>query len=114
MTALLSAELLKLRTIRATWGYVIVVLALAALVNTGNLGATSDDERRELGFQERLFLDASFPAAILAVLLGILLFTNEFRHGTITRTCSSRRAETPSWPRRSRRAPAWVSRSRSS
>jgi len=86
MTALLAAELLKLRTIRATWGYVIVVLALAALVNTGNLGASSDDERLEPGFQERIFLDAAFPTAILALLLGILLFTNEFRHGTITRT----------------------------
>jgi ABC-2 type transport system permease protein len=86
MTALLSAELLKLRTIRATWGYVIVVVALAALVNTGNLGATGEEERLEPGFQERIFLDAAFSAAVLALLLGILLFTNEFRHGTITRT----------------------------
>ena len=86
MTALLSAELLKLRTIRATWGYVIVVLGLAALVNTGNLGASSDEDRLEPEFQERIFLDAAFPSSVLAILLGILLFTNEFRHGTITRT----------------------------
>jgi ABC-2 type transport system permease protein len=86
VTALLAAELLKLRTIRATWGYVIVVLALSALVGVGNLGASPDEDRLDPEFQERIFLDAAFPAAILALLLGILLFTNEFRHGTITRS----------------------------
>jgi ABC-2 type transport system permease protein len=85
MTALLAAEVLKLRTIRATWGYVIVVVGLAALVNTGNFAGSSDEDRLEPGFQERIFLDASFPSSVLAILLGILLFTNEFRHGTITR-----------------------------
>jgi hypothetical protein len=29
---------------------------------------------------------AAFPAVMLALLLGMLLFTNEFRHGTIART----------------------------
>jgi ABC-2 type transport system permease protein len=86
MTALLHAEFLKLRTVRATWGYVIVVVGLAALVNAGNLGGSSDEDRLEAGFQERIFLDAAFPTSVLAILLGILLVTNEFRHGTITRT----------------------------
>lgn len=86
MTRLFAAELLKLRTLRATWGFALVSLLLAGLATAGNIGGAHEGDRLEPKFQFRLVLDAAFPAVILSLLLGIVLVTNEFRHGTIART----------------------------
>jgi ABC-2 type transport system permease protein len=86
MTRLLAAELLKLRTVRSTWGYLLLTLGLAGLVVAGNIGAESAGGRLEEGYQYRIVLDGAFATGIVALLLGIVLVTNEFRHGTITRT----------------------------
>jgi ABC-type transport system involved in multi-copper enzyme maturation permease subunit len=83
---LFAAELLKLRTIRGTWGYALTAIGLAALVTAGTIGSASAEERFASDFQHRLVLDASGATIILALLLGITLVTNEFRHGTITPT----------------------------
>lgn len=86
MTRLLAAELLKLRTLRSTWGFALVAFLLAALTTAGSIGGTQADERRDPEFQFRVVLDAAFPAALLSLLLGVIIVTNEFRHGTIART----------------------------
>jgi ABC-2 type transport system permease protein len=86
MRNLLAAELLKLTTLRSTWVYVIATLALAGLFTAGGIGGESDEGRADPDYQYGLFLDTSFATSIFALLLGILLVTNEFRHGTITRT----------------------------
>jgi len=86
MTRLFAAELLKLRTIRVTWGFVLAVLGLAGLFAAGNIGSPPDGGRLAPDYQFKLVLTACLPAILLALLLGILLFTNEFRHGTIART----------------------------
>ena len=86
MTNLLGAELLKLRTIRATWGYALAAVGFAGLMTAGNIGSRAELERFDPEFQFKLVLDGLFPAVILALLLGMLLVTNEFRHGTIART----------------------------
>lgn len=86
MTRFFAAELLKLRTVRATWGFVVVAVAIAALATAGNVGGTLAEDRLEPDFQFRVVLDASFAALVLSLLLGIVLVTNEFRHGTIART----------------------------
>jgi ABC-2 type transport system permease protein len=86
VTRLFAAELLKLRTLRSTWGFVLVALLFAALVTAGNVGGTQEAERFDPHFQFRIVLDGAFPASVLALLLGIILVTNEFRHGTIART----------------------------
>ena len=83
---LYAAELLKLRTLRGTWGFVIVAIGLAALFTAGSIGGTTEAARFEERYQFRLILDMAFPTGILSLLLGIVLFTNEFRHGTIART----------------------------
>jgi ABC-2 type transport system permease protein len=83
---LLAAELLKLRTVRSIWGYLIVTVALAGLVVAGNIGSESAEGRFEPDYQYRVVLDSSFATSVLALLVGMVLFTNEFRHGTITRT----------------------------
>jgi len=86
VTRLFAAELLKLRTLRSTWGFGLVALAFAALVTAGNIGGATESDRLDPELQLRIVLDAAFPAAILAILVGIILVTNEFRHGTIART----------------------------
>jgi hypothetical protein len=86
MTALYSAELLKLRTLRSTWGFVLVTMLFAGLVTAGNIGGSPASDRADPELQARIALDVAFPASVLALLLGIILVTNEFRHGTIART----------------------------
>jgi hypothetical protein len=86
MSALYAAELVKLRTLRSTWGFVGVTLLFAGLLTAGNIGGSRAADRLDPELQFRLVLDAAFPASILALLLGIILVTNEFRHGTIART----------------------------
>lgn len=86
MTRLFAAELLKLRTLRSTWGFALGALLLAGLATAGNIGGTQAVERHEPAFQFRIVLDAAFPATVLSLLLGMVLVTNEFRHGTIART----------------------------
>jgi ABC-type transport system involved in multi-copper enzyme maturation permease subunit len=86
MIRLYAAELLKLRTLRGTWGFVLVAIALAALFTAGNIGGATAEARFEPGYQFRLMLDMAFPTGILSLILGIVLVTNEFRHGTIART----------------------------
>jgi ABC-type transport system involved in multi-copper enzyme maturation permease subunit len=83
---LYAAELLKLRTLRGTWGFAIVAIGLAALFTAGGIGGAGEDARLEERYQFRLVLDLAFATGILSLLLGIVLFTNEFRHGTIART----------------------------
>jgi hypothetical protein len=86
MTRLFAAELLKLRTIRTMWGFAVAVIALSGLFAAGNIGSPPEGGRLAPDYQLNLVLVAAFPAVMLALLLGILLFTNEFRHGTIART----------------------------
>jgi hypothetical protein len=86
MTRLFLAELLKLRTIRTMWGFGFAAIALGGLLAAGTIGSPPNDDRRALDFQFDLVLSGAFPAVLLALLLGMLLFTNEFRHGTVART----------------------------
>jgi ABC-2 type transport system permease protein len=86
MTRLFAAELVKLRTLRSTWGFLLVALLFGGLVAAGNIGGSSETDRLDPELQFRIVLDAAFPGSILALLLGIILVTNEFRHGTIARS----------------------------
>ena len=77
----LGAEALKLRTTRVPLvllllGMLISGIAAAALVGSGSL-----DTDRALGLAQGASL-----ATTLATVLGILLVTNEYRHGTIMTT----------------------------
>ena len=86
MTRLFLAELLKLRTIRAMWGFGLAAVVFGGLLVAGNIGSPANDDRFADDYQFDLVLSGAFPAVLLALLLGMLLFTNEFRHGTIART----------------------------
>ncbi len=85
MTALVRAELLKVRTTRGWWAYLIVLVALVGIGTAAEVGSRSVDERTGLDFQLAL-VDLVGITSLLAIILGITMVTTEFRHGTITPT----------------------------
>jgi ABC-2 type transport system permease protein len=83
MTALIGAEVLKLRTTRtgvALVGSVVGVVVLISLLVTLAGDPHSED------FNVRDLLGIAGFAQPFAMILGILAVTSEFRHGTITPT----------------------------
>jgi hypothetical protein len=85
VTALVAAELVKLRTVRAFWGYLLAVAALAAIGAAGTIGSATEGDRAADTFPVDLAEVASV-ATLIGLVLGIVLVTAEFRHGTITPT----------------------------
>ena len=82
MTALVRAELLKARTTRAPYWLIAALVLVSGLATAGAIGVdVVDDDARALGL-----VDAAESTSILVMLLGILLVTNEYRHGTIVST----------------------------
>jgi ABC-type transport system involved in multi-copper enzyme maturation permease subunit len=85
MSALVRSELLKVRTTRGGWAYLIIVVVLVAAAVAAETGTAEDAERGLLDFQLDL-VEAAGIASVLALILGITMVTTEFRHGTITPT----------------------------
>jgi ABC-2 type transport system permease protein len=85
MTALLQAELLKLRTTRAVIGY-LVALVLLTVIGTGSEADTHELFQRDDPEFQRNVLSIGVASPLIALLVGITLVTLEWRHGTITRT----------------------------
>ena len=84
MSQLVRAELLKVRTTRGWWVYLIVIVLLVGLAVAGDIGSNAES-RSEQEFQLGLIEAAGF-SAVLAMILAITIVTTEFRHGTITPT----------------------------
>jgi ABC-2 type transport system permease protein len=85
VTALVRSELLKVRTTRGWWAYLIVLVGLVGIGTAAEVGSRSPDERSGLEFQLML-VDLIGITSLLAIILGITIVTTEFRHGTITPT----------------------------
>jgi ABC-2 type transport system permease protein len=90
MKALLDAELLKMRSTRATSLLVLATLLLAALtVATSVPGVMEENAWISVDDPDLLahMVGNGFGAPqVLMTLLGVLAFTQEFRYGTITST----------------------------
>jgi ABC-type transport system involved in multi-copper enzyme maturation permease subunit len=82
MSALVSAELLKLRTTRTALGFLIAIVVLT-LVAQGAGFATSDFSTAQ---DLREGMAGAGVAATFLLILGIIGTTGEYRHGTITST----------------------------
>jgi ABC-2 type transport system permease protein len=85
VTALVAAELLKLRTVRARWGYLAAPLALGGIGAAGLIAGSTAADRGRASFAVDL-ADVASVAGIVALVLGIVVVTGEYRHGTITPT----------------------------
>jgi ABC-2 type transport system permease protein len=85
VTAVVRSELLKIRTTRGWWAYLVVLVALVGIGAAAEVGSRSLDERSGLDFQYAL-VDLIGISSLLAIILGITIVTTEFRHGTITPT----------------------------
>ena len=81
MTRLLAAELLKLGTTRVTYALLTVALLVSGLSAATVAASDALEDDRALELAEVV----SFPT-VLAMVVGILLMTNEYRHGTIAST----------------------------
>ncbi len=82
--SLLASELVKLRTIRTPYVLLLVSIAISAVATAAFVGSgavDSDEADRALSLGQ----GATFGALFMAV-IGILIVTNEYRHGTIMTT----------------------------
>jgi ABC-2 type transport system permease protein len=85
LTAGVHSELLKVRTTRAWWLYLLFVIVIPAIGTAGAIGHQTAVRRSEQGWQTDLVGNADI-VLLVAVILGITAVTVEFRHGTITPT----------------------------
>jgi ABC-2 type transport system permease protein len=83
MSHLISAEFLKLRTTRTAVALVGAAIAVVVLISAV---ATFTGDFDEGDFVATDLLGITFFAQIVALVLGVLAVTTEFRHGTITPT----------------------------
>jgi ABC-2 type transport system permease protein len=82
---LLAAEFLKLRTTRTPWVLFGLAVLISGLIAAGFAGFGGLDAENEDTPALALAQAASF-FSILATVAGILLVTNEYRHGTVMTT----------------------------
>jgi ABC-2 type transport system permease protein len=88
MSALVAAELLKLRLTRATWGFVAAALVLAAVrmfLIVKSAGTAAGVDKGTTTATLTLVGGAGLGTVVL-LLLGATAMTGEFRHATITAT----------------------------
>ena len=85
MTRQLSAELLKIRTIRSGYWLALVTLVLVAVTTTAVVGTEARDVLAALDEQRQVVRIASI-ADVFALILGIVIVGGEQSHGTITQT----------------------------
>ena len=86
MTRAIGAELLKLRTTLGLWAYLGTVVLIAAISVASAIGPAPEEALRDERWLVDNVLAAAGSASLFALLLGIVGFTNEFRHGTATQT----------------------------
>lgn len=85
MIDLLAGELMKLRTTRMVWGLLGGLLVIVTIGAFGLVFGTAKAQLAQEGEQANLFGTAS-TGIIFVLLLGVMLLSGEFRHGTITQT----------------------------
>jgi ABC-2 type transport system permease protein len=83
--ALVSAEVLKLRTTRMVYGLLFALLLIVAIGAIALVVDTRADALAREQEQGDLFGTAA-TGIVFLLLLGVMLMSGEFRHGTITQT----------------------------
>ncbi len=85
MTRLVRSELLKLRTTRLLLWLGLMILALIGLIVSINGGQRSVDDLARASSQRDLVTTAAI-SALISLILGIVVSTAEYAHGTIGHT----------------------------
>jgi ABC-2 type transport system permease protein len=85
VSALLRSEWLKLRTTRAPLGMTLAMLVIVGIGTATFVGGTAEEDVAEQDWAENLS-SAAGVVTWFALLLGILLMSGEYRHGTVTPT----------------------------
>lgn len=85
MSALLAAEIVKLRTTRAWIGYVLGMVAISGIGAAATVGTAAEADLGTSTLSLEV-VESSLFAGFIAFLVGITSVTAEWRHGTITRT----------------------------
>jgi ABC-type transport system involved in multi-copper enzyme maturation permease subunit len=83
MIRLLAAEILKLRT---TWGFWIYLVLMLAITTLAVVGTMLSDEGTFDAENVGDLLETPVIVFLFPLLIGSVIFTNEFRHGTIGQT----------------------------
>lgn len=86
MSALLRAELIKLMTVRGTLGLLFGAVAVALIGAVSTIGSGEPEGLAVPLGDQQFFVLASVNLALFALILGIKMFTDEFRHGSIIPT----------------------------
>ena len=81
VTALVGAEWLKLRSVRSFWGYLAAVVAFAGIGTAGKVGFARPPRTARPRHSSPTSPASPRPAALIALVLGIVVVTGEFRHG---------------------------------
>jgi len=88
MSALIAAELLKLRTVKTTWVLLAATIALSVLAIAGAIiaenSAASPDFESERGM--RMILNMSSTGVVVVLVLGVIISSGEYRQRTATET----------------------------
>ncbi len=85
MTDLVRSELLKLRTTRGGWAYLIAIVLLVGVAVAGSIGSAEQFDREAPDYLRELVEAVGF-AGLISLIMGLIVVTTEFRHGTITPT----------------------------
>lgn len=88
----MTAELLKLRATRGTWGLGAAAVAAAAALVGIELATSSDRDLRGEAALREVLPPAGSAAALFALVLGILAVTAEYRHRTVWQSFTSARS----------------------
>jgi ABC-type transport system involved in multi-copper enzyme maturation permease subunit len=88
MTRLIRVELLKLRTVRATYGLLAATAVLTAVITTAEAARAGSGSVASLSTAAGLssVTTSTGWAMLLAAVLGVLISSGEFRHSTATLT----------------------------
>jgi ABC-2 type transport system permease protein len=86
MKTLINAELLKLRTTRAFWAYMVSTLAFVPLTIALSMTAGTDQHPLTTSEGIRGVFSAASSGYLMVMLLGITMSAGEFRHNTATPT----------------------------
>jgi ABC-2 type transport system permease protein len=86
--AALSSEWLKIRTTRTIYWLLAALAALTTLITVS--AVLSNNKKDLIGADKQIgFISIGVVAVLIALIIGLVISTGEFRHGTITATLLS-------------------------